>query len=101
MAGAVLLVPLFGVKFIVFHWEAVGGFREVLLDPLPLWVWPEWLLQRSPKGLLTPSLALGHQPHQSLRDGEGLGSCLTLSFHRAKTETQREGSQGRLKQRLV
>lgn len=35
MAGAVLLVPLFGVKFIVFHWEAVGGFREVLLDAVP------------------------------------------------------------------
>lgn len=47
MAGAVLLVPLFGVKFIVFHWEAVGGLREVLLDtpPLPR-VWPEWLLER-------------------------------------------------------
>lgn len=52
MAGAVLLVPLFGVKFIVFHWEAVGGFREVLLiAPAPPRVWPEWLLQRSPKCL--------------------------------------------------
>lgn len=77
------------MKFIVFHWEAVGALGRSRWAP------------SLRCGLSSPSrvtkvsveqrLALEHQCMQCCREGEGLRLCCpTLFFRRAETEAWRE-----------